>query len=250
MRAMTMAWLGDVGEARRSGERARSVARDVDHPLSLAYALAASALVEQELDDVDRVDELAREMLVVTDQARLPVWHAWSHAFAGWVLMRRGDLERGLAQGLGGRRDAELNGFLTTQAHLIAMLTDAHLRADPAAALPVDIDIDKALDLVGPEGEPVYAPVVHRVRGLAILARNPHSVQAEASLRRALDTAREIGAALPAVRAAAPLAALLRSRGRGEEARALLAEALDAIIDADGAPAILEAESALAATAV
>jgi DNA-binding SARP family transcriptional activator len=247
MRSMTMGWLGDVAEARRSGEQARATARAVDHPLSLAYALAAAALVEQELDDVDRVDELAREMIVVTDKARMPVWHAWSHAFSGWVLMRRGELERGTEQALQGLNEARAGGFLTTQAHLIATLADAHLRADPAAPPPVDVD--DALELVGPEGEPTYAPTVHRVRGAALLQGNPRSVQAEASLRRALASAEEMGAALPGVRAASALAALLRARGRGEEARTLLTRALDGIVDADGAPAVAEAEAALAANA-
>ena len=104
MQAVTLGWRGDVAGARRSADRASTVAREAGHPLSLAYALGAAGALELALGDVDRTARIAAELLALTTEHRLPLWQPWGRVFEGWVALRRGALDEGLRTARAGHR--------------------------------------------------------------------------------------------------------------------------------------------------
>jgi len=86
--------------------------------------------------------------------------------------------------------------------------------------------ISDALATAVESADHFYEPELHRIRGEILWrssAEGPALDAAEASLRNALEVARGQGALSLELRAALSLAALLESRGRGEEGRKLVA---------------------------
>jgi tetratricopeptide (TPR) repeat protein len=230
MRGVTLGWQGEIGAARRSVAEGVEAGRAAEHPLSLCYALGAAGVLEQALGEVERVEAVARELLAVGGQHRLPVWQAWGRAMHGWVTVRRGEVAAGVDEALAGLDVAAATGFASSRSHFLAALGDACLRADaPDDALRL---ADEALPLAGPEGERVYEADLLRIRGCA---RGD-----EDEVERALEGARSRGARLPELRAAHALSEL---RGTAEP----LATALAGFPDGDGAAVVREAEAALQA---
>jgi tetratricopeptide (TPR) repeat protein len=238
--AMTLGFRGDVAAARRASTFAIGAARQIEHPLSLAYALATTGLVEQALGDVERAAAASEELLDVAQQHLLGTLHAWGLSIAGWATLRRGEVERGLEETLAGLEAAAALGFPCGVGHFAAALVDGCLRAgegDGAAA---------ALAHAEAAGdERIYHPELQRVRVAAALGQERDADRAEGDLRSALGLARELGAKIPEVRTAQTLAELLEARGRGDEGRELLAAALGDQGDAPAAPVFAEAAEAL-----
>jgi DNA-binding SARP family transcriptional activator len=230
MRGVTLAWRGEIAAARRSVAEGVESARAAEHPLSLCYALGAAGVLEQSAGEVERVAAIARELLAVGSEHRLPVWHGWGRAMDGWVTVRRGDVAGGVDEAIAGLEAAGIAGFVSSRAHFLAALGDACLRQGaPGEALRL---ADQGLPLAGSEGERTFEPDLRRVRGGALGA------DGTPELEQALAGAQALGARLPELRAAHALSSL---RGTAEP----LAAALATFPDGDGAAVVREAEAAL-----
>ena len=107
---------------------------------------------------------------------------------------------------------------------ILAFIAEAELaRGDVVPALGSIEDASRRIEIYG---ERFYEAEVHRLRGEALLAgAAPDSTLAESCFLRAIDVARHQQARSFELRGTASLARLWRHRGRGEDARRLLAEA-------------------------
>lgn len=107
---------------------------------------------------------------------------------------------------------------------LAALLAEAYGRAERAdRALEV---VREALKAVEARAERYYESALHRLRGELRLAVDPAAADAEACFRRAVATARAVGARSLELRAATSLARRLADRGARTEAREALAPVL------------------------
>src|SRR5205085_8136778 len=105
---------------------------------------------------------------------------------------------------------------------ILAFIAEAELaRGDVPRALELIDDASRRIDVYG---ERFYETELLRLRGEALLANPaPDPTRAEACFLRAIDVARRQHARSFELRAAASLARLWRQRGRGQDARLLLA---------------------------
>lgn len=78
--SINLAWVewfsGDPDRAAAYALHSRQAARELGHPLSLAYALTMSAAVSQGLDDVDTTHELATEAIRLSAKNAFAYWGA------------------------------------------------------------------------------------------------------------------------------------------------------------------------------
>jgi tetratricopeptide (TPR) repeat protein len=128
--AINLAWVewfsGAFDRAAEYSHRARHAARELGHPLSLAYALTMSAAVSQGLDDVDATYELATEAIELSARNAFAYWRAWATTLQGWAMTRKGQLEAGLETMLAGLRAYEETGAQLFKPYVLALIADAH----------------------------------------------------------------------------------------------------------------------------
>ena len=96
-------FLGEPERARQDSEAAVAAARALDHPHSLAFALAFHACLGQFLGDRAMAHAAAVEAIRVARLHDYAYWTAWGTMLQGWAMAREGDEaggERLLRQGL------------------------------------------------------------------------------------------------------------------------------------------------------
>jgi predicted ATPase len=219
--AWASALLGRCDEAAVFADRAIRLAREVDHPFSLALALHLASLVRMLRGEAALVGMQGEEQLALSREHRFPFFVAGALGFVGWSLVQAGQRERGLEMMRQGARAYRATGAEVGLSHL-AHLADTLVEAgeiDEALAIASD-----GLAIAERTGEGVPLAELHRVRGEALLrsvAGGPAA--AEASFHSALAVARRQHARLLELRAAISLARLRQAQGRLEEARELLA---------------------------
>jgi len=152
----------------------------------------------------------------------LPLWLAAGGVIRGWALAAGGRAADGIAVIRRGLADYRATGAELFSPYFLALLADAHGRADQAA-IGLSLLAD-ALDGVERTGVRWIEAELHRLRGELLLALpDPDQPEAEACFRQALAVAGDQGARLWELRAATSLARLWRDQDRCAQANDLLA---------------------------
>jgi DNA-binding SARP family transcriptional activator len=235
-----LAFTGRIDEARRVGAAGLRIARGIGHPLSLAYLLAGVGIAELVAGERERVGRVGVELLEVTTEHDLPMWHVWAEILCGWAQAHGEDRRAGLAAA---RRALDMRteiGFLGMQPYFVAVV--AELALDAGRPDVADDLLAEGRALAASSGERIAEPELGRVAGRLALNRGDRD-GAERSLARAVELAREIGTPVAGLRAAAELAELRAAAGSTPEARALVVAALDELPDASGIPAVAAARA-------
>jgi class 3 adenylate cyclase/predicted ATPase len=214
--------LGYPEQALARLHEALTLAHELSHAYSLAFARCMAAYVYQFCRDVPAVHEQAEAAVLLSTAQGFPQWAALGTIFRGWSLALQGQGEAGLGQvrqGIAASRSTgaalHVQYYWTVQADVAAHLGHT---ADGLQALA------EAYTLVEQHEERWWEAEVCRLRGVLLL-RQPGTLQAEAEawLQRALDVARRQEAKSLELRAAMSLARLWQQQGKRTEARELLA---------------------------
>ena len=221
--ASTLWLLGQAEQARRCLHEGLRLAQEGAHPFSLAFALSFAAQIYQRRRQVAQVQEWAEAAIAVATNHGFPFFQAWGMVLRGWSLTEQGQGEEGLAQLHQGLATWQATGTMLTRPHALALLAEAHARrgqtADGQRAL------EDALAVVRTTGECWWEAELYRLSGEFLLAQDrtgDRTAAAEASFRRALDTARRQGAQALTLRAVISLCRLWQRQGKAVEARHLL----------------------------
>ncbi|MCX4247186.1 adenylate/guanylate cyclase domain-containing protein [Paraliomyxa miuraensis] len=223
--------LGALDLAITRHEQALALSAEIGHEFSRAYALGVAAWFQLYMRDHAKSQAFADEAVALSQEQSFGWWLVWGTILGGSA--RAGQGEAGAAeriqQCIGLWRQTG-SGF--TVPYFLGLLSDArrsegHLRE----AGPL---LDEALELAESSRERFFEAELRRMRGTQRLlqagddARDDEDAMAlaEASFRRAIETARAQGARSWQLRAATSLAELLLRRGQRDEARAVLEEAL------------------------
>lgn len=236
-------YLGLPDQAFERTVESVALAREIEHPHSLAYALCFHGHVHAEAGDASTAVAALDELRALADERPLPFWSLRSEMVLGWLEGAGDDLDAGAARM---RRDIEAyagagNTLGMTQA--LAQLAGLHLRR---RAIEDGFEaLSEAFALAERTDERFYEAEMHRLRGELLLARGGDGAdaEAEASFRRGLELARRQGPRWLELRAAISLGRLWRRADRTPEARALLREAADGFTAGDLVPDVREAES-------
>jgi tetratricopeptide (TPR) repeat protein len=240
-------WLGYTLTASNSVEDGIAHARKVDHPRSLAFALANGARTELKRGDYLRCIEIGNEANRVSEKHGYPDFRAMGrfHQLAGeWRVEPN---------------DGTLTALRETLDALVAVgnsLSMPYYHSVLADILSLEGQFEEALAALNfadrqlaKHGHDLDAVEVHRVRGLVEWrqqqAGDNVATEPDVALRRAHDLAVRQGAVSWRLLAATSLAEWLESRGDTEQARATLAAALEAMPEQGHLPAFNDANRIL-----
>ena len=227
------AGLPDTAVTRMEG--AVRLARDLDHPYSLAYALHHATLLDLWRLDLESATEGSTESLHVTEVHDYPVWRALALVLHGTAAVASGQPDAGLAEiEQGFARYAELSTPPVFWPMLLMVRASAYGLAGQA---------DRGLELIEEaaaslaDGDPLEAELDAARGDLLVMARPQDTAEAEALFEKAAALAGGRGARMLELEALTSLAAIRRGRPDGEDARRRLRTVHDSFTEGfDSAP--------------
>ncbi|MEI9938608.1 MAG: protein kinase [Pseudomonadota bacterium] len=234
-------WLLGRPDAGVAASRAAlELAIDLEHPVSVAFALCYVGIVEMHRGQWASALERADRAAAVSADHQLALWAAMSGIVRGWALSALGEG----AESIGMIREGIANwlrtGARAGSTFYNALLSWALLRAglfDEASQV-----IEEGLALEHENGEFFFHSELLRLRGETLLLAAPsEAARSEALFREALSVARAQGAAAFELRSAASLAQLLANDGRGPEGLAILGPTLDSFREGSDTVDVLQA---------
>ncbi|MBX3348283.1 MAG: AAA family ATPase [Nitrospira sp.] len=240
MLARTLWILGEVDEVEGLAKEAIHMARELEHPFTLAFALATVSWVYSTIRDVDKTLVLSAEAIAISTKYSFEVTLAWATSLHGWALAEKGR-DEGLDQLVNGLSAAQAAGVRLNNAFTLAMLAEVYLRRkridEGLAALSA------AQKLVRVEGERCWQAELLRLQGELLLEQSESSVfEAEQCFAGAVKIAQEQHATMFELRAAMSMGRLLKKLNRSDAARSVLQAACSKITVRASNPELLEAE--------
>jgi class 3 adenylate cyclase/tetratricopeptide (TPR) repeat protein len=223
---LSFAQLGRSKEAVKRVERGLALARQLNQPTSLAFALTAAIQTYTIMDDLAVVKNLAVQLLEVGEKFDLPPQRAVSAFLSGWVKSREGELD-------GGLQVMESEFARVTRMGSIPQLYAGLLAAArllTGEALHALEPIDAILPTFTEPGVGLYLPELHRLRGECLLRLGPSRFdEAIRDFQSAIALAKQQNALLFRLRAAIGAARAWRSAGMTGKDASLLEEAIGAM---------------------
>jgi predicted ATPase len=227
---VTLWLLGYPDQALQRSHEALTLARELAHPFSLAYALFFVALLHQFRRERHLTQERAEEGLALGTEQGFALFVAGATTFRGWALAGlslepgagQGQVEEGIAQMRQGQAAWRATGAKALQPYVLALLAMASAQVGQyEAGLTL---LAEALAATNNTGERRWDAELHRLKGEILLAHAAqHDTEAESCFRQALDIARRQQARSWELRAAMSLSRLWQRQGKRDAARQLLA---------------------------
>lgn len=220
--AHSLWFLGYPDQAMTRIQKALRVAEELSHTFSLVSVQIQASFLYQFARDTERVRELAEEAITLATEKDYAYRVAEGKTMRGWALAAGGDpeaghseLSEGLAayQAMGSRVD--LPYFLALKAETLRYAG----RIEESLATVAD-----ALEVVPGDRAFFYEAELYRLRGALLLEQDKvqNIEAAEASVRQALEVARNQQTKTLELRAAVTLSRLWQQQGRGTDALTLL----------------------------
>jgi predicted ATPase/class 3 adenylate cyclase len=216
--------LGYPDQALQRSQEALTLAQELSHPHSLAFARCFAAELHQCRRDRQAAQEQAEALITLSTEQGLSFWLARGIIIQGWVLSEQGHGEEGIAQIRRG-----LTAYRTTGAALwgsshLALLAEAYGKVgQPAAGITL---LAEALAVVQDNGERLREAELYRLKGELSLqsgVRSPKS-EAEECFQKAIAISRRQQAKSWELRATMSLARLWQQQGKKDEARQMLGD--------------------------
>jgi predicted ATPase len=213
--------LGHADKSLLRVSEALTLAQDLGHPYTLAFAQYMTSVVHLLRGDAARAFESAEKSFEISQEQRFSLYVILSRISRGRAIGDLGRFEEARAEIALGIDEARRNGLGFMLPMMDSWLADMHARAgENERALSI---VEGALADVGDVTGRSWESELHRQRAQILVALNPSNVgEAESCLKKAIEVARGQGAKSLELRAATSLAELWRAQGRLDEARGLL----------------------------
>jgi class 3 adenylate cyclase/tetratricopeptide (TPR) repeat protein len=242
--ALTEWHLGELERARQLSEESNRRAAELGHAASIASALFFKTVLESRRGDVAATRLTVEALLALTEDLNLKTYTDLGRVYANWIRGKQGDpdagalgLRQALASYLAQGNKSGAPSFYGLLAELEAM------RPDLDGALRT---IDAGLAMAEETGEHYTDPYLYRLRGQFLMMRCPAApLPAEEAFQTAIAIATGQGARGYVLLASHSLAKLYQSTGRPDDARAILAPALEGFSPTPEMPEIAEAQALL-----
>jgi class 3 adenylate cyclase/predicted ATPase len=214
-------YLGYPDRALAVGEEAVTLAKRVEHPLSLAFALFYCELIHLQRSELDAMRERADEVVDLAERLGFPLSLGLGKVVRGFARVQSGEGEAGIAemQQAMGELAGISSGIGAPQilSHLAESLRKVGRYDDALGALAVGAAQAEQ------QGQHYYDADLHRLLAEIRLDMDGNAVEeAEALFGQALEIARRQEAKTFELRAATSLARLWQRQGKRDAARALL----------------------------
>ena len=239
---LAFAQLGRSKEAAECVERGLALARQLNQPTSLAFALTAAIQIYAILDDLGAVRHSALQLFEVGEKFDLPPQRAVSAFMSGWAKLREGELGVGLqAMESEFTRVTRMGSLPQLYAGLLAAAR--LLAGEPAHALE---PIDAILPTFTEPGVGFYLPELYRLRGECLLRLEPSRLdEAVRDFQSAIAVAKRQNALLFRLRAAISLARAGNRTGLSGKEYSQLKEAVGAFTAEADSPELISAREML-----
>ncbi len=223
MLARTLWILGEVEQAEALAQEAMGMARELEHPYTLVFALVFLSRFYSAVHNANRTLELTHEAIAVSTQYSFALGLAIATTSQGWALAENGE-EEGLGKLINGLSAIRVTGATLDNTFTLALLAELYVRKnrieEGLAA------VEEAQKLAGIGGERFWQAELFRLQGELLLKQSEPSVSAaEQCFAEALKIAREQHASMLELRAALSMAGLLRKLNRLDDAKLVLQSA-------------------------
>jgi hypothetical protein len=214
--------LGHPDRGLACSEAAVTLAKQMGHPLSLAFALFQCGVAHFERGEIDQMQERAQELVVLAERLGFPLYLGMGRVLRGFARVESGEGEAGVAEmreamgelaGIGSGLGAPL--FLSM---LAEGLRKVGRHNDALAALGLGDALAQQ------RGQHFYDAELHRLRAEILLDTDENAaLEAEVLFRQSIETAQRQEAKAFELRTALRLARLWQRQGKREAARHLMA---------------------------
>jgi predicted ATPase/class 3 adenylate cyclase len=220
--ALTLWCLGFPDQGLERSQAACTLARELEHPLSLAGALYFAARLHLLRGEAQAAQEQAEATIALATEHTLAQYVAVGRFMLGWALAAQGQGEEGVRLMRQGVTDVLATGNHTAPPTFLPVLAEASgTLGQIDAGLSI---VAEALALVEQTGVRWYEAETYRIKGTLLLHQaDPDESQAEACFQQALDVARAQQAKSWELRAAMSLVRLWQAQSKCQEAHDLLA---------------------------
>jgi len=220
--ALTLWCLGYPDQALWRIREALTLAQELAHPFSLAYAMCFAGMLCQLRREVQAAQERATAAIVLCTEQGFAHYLARGRILRGWTMAEQGQGAEGLAQMRQGLTAYQATGAEVFRPYYLAFLAEVHGKVGQAEeGLTV---LAQALAAVHKTGERLYEAELSRLKGELLLVRSAeHHEEAETCFQQALTVARHQQARSWELRAATSLARLWQHQSKRAAAYDLLA---------------------------
>ena len=220
--ALALWCLGYPDQALQQSHEALTLAQELAHPFSLAYAMCFAGKLSQLRREAQAAQERATAEIALCTEQGFALYLARGTILRGWALAEQGQGEEGRAQMHQGMAAYQATGSEVFRPYYLAFLAEAYGKAGQAEeGLTM---LAEALTAVHKTGERFYEAELYRLKGELLMARSAaHHMEAETCFRQALDVARCQQAKSWELRAALSLSRLWQQQGERAKAQDLLA---------------------------
>lgn len=221
--ARVLAITGRIDAAASLVDETVALARGMDHPFTLAFALVHAASVHETLNAPASARTHAKEGRQVAAEHAFGLMLAWATCLLGWSMVELNEPKEGLALLTEGAAAARATGSEIFQPQMLGLLA----RGQTATGLLSEArqTLEEALAIGAQTGERFYAAELLRLRGetrLAVGASLDADRLADDDFRAAVRLAEGQGAWLFALRSASRLARVRDGGQRNAEGEQLL----------------------------
>ena len=237
-------FLGLPDEATTLVERGLEACSQTGRPYLLGFGAAQAARLFQHRREIDRVAEHAQRAIAIAERDGFPYLRALGRTLLGWAEVVSGATSSGLERLRSGVQGQAELGAGMERPYSLGLLADALACAGRDEEALREIAEALALPEIG-ERSFFCEAELHRLRGVLLLRQR--SLEAETSLRRALQIAALQGARSLELRSAVSLCRLHRETGQAPDAPALLETVLGSFRQGLDTPDVREAGALLQA---
>ena len=96
--ALVLWYLGYPDQALQRGQQAVTLAQELSHPMTLAFALGGVVNLNQFRREVQRTQERAEALLTLVTEQRFAFWLVATTVLRGWALAEHGQGAEGIVQ--------------------------------------------------------------------------------------------------------------------------------------------------------
>jgi predicted ATPase len=244
-------YLGYPDQALEKGQEAVALATELDHPMSMVFAVAFAARVHRRRREIQVVEQYSEKQAMLWAEHGIPLAEAESLMNGGWVLSRKGQHQEGIAQFNRGLAIWQSTGMALHHSEFLALLAEMYREAgQPEEAASA---LDKARKIMCQNEERYHEAELCRLEGELLLAQGLDSApQAEALFCQAIDIARQRGYKVYELRATVSLCRLWLAQGGAEkrqEAHQMLSAVYGWFTEGSDTPDLEEAKALLEALA-
>jgi predicted ATPase len=243
--ALALWMLGFPGRARTRAYEAINLATQLNHPSSLAYAHFHTGLLHLWARQDRLASDRAHALIAIADEHEFRIWRAAGSCLLGAAMAGLGAADDGLAMIQPAMTKLqEYKGPPVFWPLLLQLQASAYGLAGRAAEGLAPLDEAVALATQG-RGQTMW-PELFRLKGELLLAVSAdNAAEAEAWLRRAVETADQVHAPMLQLRAALSLAGLWRNQGNVEPARIILTDAYQRLTEGSATADLTDAHALL-----